>query len=119
MTGSPPPIIFEVSIAVPGEMRWCMRAKGVFDNWLNQQAESDQQRPISELPAADMEMQSPDVANLRLTWIELPAINAWDAVQRASAIVEEILPELLRTRAVKAEAKMQNPDPDVRRPVGA
>jgi hypothetical protein len=119
MSAAPPPVIFEVSIAVTGEMRWCMRAKGVFDDWLMRETESGQERPIDELPAADMAMQTPDVADLRLTWIELPAVNAWDAVQRAAAIVEEVLPELLRTRSVKAEARMQNPDADLRRPVGA
>lgn len=114
-----PPVIFEVSISVPGEMRWCMRAKGVFDDWLMGETESAEPRPIDELPAAEMDMQTPDVADLRLTWIELPALNAWDAVQRAAAIVEEILPELLRTRAVKAEARMQSTDADLRRPLGA
>jgi len=119
MAAAPPPVVFEVSIAVPGEMRWCMRAKGVFDDWLMGETESAQPRPIDELPAAEMQMHTPDVADLRLTWIELPAANAWDAVQRASAIVEEILPELLRTRSIKAEAKMQSDDPDGRRPVGS
>jgi len=119
MAAAPPPVIFEVSIAVPAEMRTCMRAKGVFEDWLNREAESDQPKPINELPAVDMEMQTPEVADFRLTWIELPALNAWDAVQRASAIIEQVLPELLRTRSLKAEARMQNPDPDVRRPVGA
>jgi len=114
-----PPIIFEVSIAVPGEMRWCMRAKGVFDDWLNQEAEAEQQRPISELPAADMEMLSTDVCELKLTWIELPADNAWDAVKRATAIVEQVIPELLRTRRIRAEAKLQDADADARRPLGS
>jgi len=113
-----PAIIFEVSIAVPGEMRWCMRAKGIFDDWLNHEAESEKPRPINELPAADMEMMSTDVCELKLTWIELPAGNAWDAVKRATAIIEDVIPELLRTRRIRAEAKLQDADADARRPMG-
>jgi hypothetical protein len=40
-------------------------------------------------------------------------------MRRASEIVELVLPELLRTRALRIDAKMQNPDADVRRPVGS
>jgi hypothetical protein len=118
MATAPTPI-FEVTIAVPGEMRWCMRAKGIFDDWLHSEAESQAPRPISELPAADMEMLSTDVCELKLTWIELPAQNSWDAVKRASTIVEHVIPELLRTRRIRLEAKLQDPDADARRPVGS
>jgi len=114
---SVPAIIFEVNFTVPQEMRWCMRAKGAFDDWIHSEAESAD-RPIAELPAADLAMQT-DVCELKLTWIELPADNAWHAMRRASEIVELVLPELLRTRALRIDAKMQNPDADVRRPVGA
>jgi hypothetical protein len=116
---SVPTPIFEVTIAVPGEMRWCMRAKGMFDDWLHNEAGSDSPRPISELPAAEMEMMSTDVCELKLTWIELPADNSWDAVKRGTAIVEQVVPELLRTRRIRAEAKLQDGDADARRPVGA
>ena len=113
-----PPIIFEVNFTVPGEMRWCMRAKGAFDDWIHTDAETESPRPISELPAAGLAMQI-DHCELKLTWIELPADNAWHAVRRASEVVEQVLPELLRTRALRVDATMQNPDADVRRPVGA
>jgi hypothetical protein len=117
--GAPTPR-FEVTFAVPGEMRWCMRAKGMFDDWLLQEAESESPRPISELPAADMEMLSVDVCEFRLTWIELAGSSSWDAVTRAVALVEDVVPELLRTRRVRVEAKMQDPDPETRKPpVGA
>jgi hypothetical protein len=118
MATAPTPI-FEVTIAVPGEMRWCMRAKGMFDDWLHSEAESEQPRPIAELPAADMEMLSTDVCELKLAWIELPAQNSWDAVLKAAKIVEHVVPELLRTRRIRAEAKLQVGDVDERRPVGA
>lgn len=114
---SPPPIIFEVNFTVPGEMRWCMRAKGAFDDWIHSEAESAD-RPISELPAADLAMAT-DVCELKLSWIELEADNAWHAAQRASQIVEQVLPELLRTRALRVEATMQTSDADLRRPVGS
>lgn len=114
---SAPPIIFEVHFTVPGEMRWCMRAKGAFDDWIHSEAGSAD-RPIAELPAADLAMQT-DHCELKLSWIELPADNAWHAAQRASEIVEQVLPELLRTRALHVEATMQNPDADLRRPVGS
>ena len=114
-----PVAIFEVAIAVPGEMRWCMRAKGMFDDWLHNEAESVPPRPIAELPAAEMEMMSTDVCELKLTWIELPADNSWDAVKRATAIIEQVVPELLRTRRIRAEAKLQDADADARRPVGS
>jgi hypothetical protein len=114
---SAPPIIFEVNMTVPGEMRWCMRAKGAFDDWIHTDAESENPRPIPELPAADLAMQV-DVCELKLTWIELPARNAWDAIQRASEVVEQVLPELLRTRALRADATMQSTDADMRRPAG-
>lgn len=114
---SPPPIIFEVNFTVPGEMRWCMRAKGAFDDWIHSEAESAD-RPISELPAADLAMQT-DHCELTLSWIELPADNAWHAARRASEIIEQVLPELLRTRALRVDATMQNPDADLRRPVGS
>lgn len=117
MAGAPP-IIFEVSFTVPGEMRWCMRAKGAFDDWIQLDGESANPRPIAELPAADLAMQV-DHCELTLTWIELPADNAWHAIRRASEIVEEVLPELLRTRALRTSANLQTPDPDLRRPVGS
>ena len=41
-----------------------------------------------------------------------------DAVERASKIVAEILPELLRTRTLRVDATLQG-DPDLRRPLGA
>ena len=115
---SAPPITFEVNITVPGEMRWCMRAKGAFDDWIHNEAESSEPRPIAELPAADLAMQV-DHCEIKLTWIELPARNAWDAVQRATKVVEEVLPELLRTRNLRADATMQTTDADLRRPVGS
>ena len=112
---SAPPIIFEVNFVVPGEMRWCMRAKGMFDDWIHSDAAS--QRPVDQLPAADLALAT-DICELRLTWIELQATNAWAAIQRASEIVEEVLPELLRTRALRVDAKLQNPDTELRRPLG-
>ena len=112
---SAPPIIFEVNFVVPGEMRWCMRAKGMFDDWIHSDAASG--RPIDQLPAADMALQT-DVCEVKLTWIELQATNAWAAIQRASEIVEEVLPELLRVRALRIDATLQSADLDLRRPVG-
>jgi hypothetical protein len=112
---SVPPILFEVTFVVPGEMRWCMRAKGVFDDWLHSDTATD--RPIDQLPSADLQMET-DHAEIKLHWIELGASNAWQAIKRASEIVEEVLPELLRTRTLRVDATLQNPDPDLRRPVG-
>jgi hypothetical protein len=114
---SPPPVIFEVTFTVPQEMRWCMRAKGAFDDWIHSEAASAD-RPIAELPAADLAMHT-DHCELSLTWIELPANNAWHALQKAAVIIEQVLPELLRVRALRTAATMQNPDPDQRRPVGS
>ena len=113
---SAPPIVFEVNFVVPGEMRWCMRAKGMFDDWIHSDGASD--RPIDQLPAADLALQT-DLCEVKLTWIELQATNAWAAIQRASEIVEEVLPELLRTRALRVDATLQNPDTELRRPVGS
>jgi hypothetical protein len=113
---SAPPIIFEVNFVVPGEMRWCMRAKGLFDDWIHSDAATG--RPIDQLPAADLALQT-DLCEVKLTWIELQATNAWAAIQRASEIVEEVLPELLRTRALRVDATLQNPDTELRRPVGS
>jgi hypothetical protein len=112
---SAPPIIFEVNFVVPGEMRWCMRAKGIFDDWIHSDAATG--RPIDQLPAADLALQT-DVCELKLTWIELQATNAWGAIQRAGEIVEEVVPELLRTRALRVDARLQNPDTELRRPAG-
>ena len=112
---SAPPIVFEVHFVVPGEMRWCMRAKGMFDDWIVSDAAGE--HPIDQLPAADLELQ-PELSELRLTWIELQAANAWAAIRRASEVVEEVLPELLRTRALRVDAKIQNPDSELRRPAG-
>lgn len=112
---SAPPIIFEVNFVVPGEMRWCMRAKGMFDDWIVSDASSA--HPVDQLPAADLAYET-DVCELRLHWIELQATNAWAAIRRASEIVEEVLPELLRTRALRVDATIQNPDTEPRRPRG-
>ena len=111
-----PPVIFQVTFTVPAEMRWAMRAKGEIDAWLMSDAASE--RPIDQLPAADLRMEL-DHSELSLSWLELQATNAWQAVTRASQIVEEILPELLRTRTLRIEATLQGPDPDLRRPLGA
>ena len=110
-----PPVIFEVTFVVPAEMRWAMRAKGVIDDWLMSDAAGE--RPVDQLPAADLQM-ALDLSELKLSWLELQATNAWQAITRASQIVEEILPELLRTRALRVEATLQGPDPDLRRPLG-
>ncbi len=112
---TPPPIIFEVNFTVPQEMRWCMRAKGAFGDWIHSEEESAAWS-IAELPAAGLAMQT-DHCELTLTWIELPADSAWHALRRASEIIEQVLPEILRTRALRAGATMQNPDPDARRPL--
>jgi hypothetical protein len=111
-----PPVIFEVTFVVPAEMRWAMRAKGVIDDWLMSDAAGE--RPVDQLPAADLQM-ALDHSELKLSWLELEAANAWEAVQRASQIVAEIIPELLRTRSLRVEATLQGPDPDLRRPLGA
>lgn len=112
-----PPVAFQVNLAVPAELRWAMRAKGVIDDWLMSDAAA--QRPVHELPAADLTM-AIDHSELTLTWLELEAAGAWEAVARASAIVEAVLPELLRTRALRVEATLQAPDPELReRPLGA
>jgi hypothetical protein len=96
-------------------MRAAMRAKGAIDAWLMSDAAS--QRPIDQLPAADLQMEL-DLSTLTLNWLELQATNAWQAITRASEVVEAILPELLRTRTMKVEATLQGPDPDLRRPLG-
>jgi hypothetical protein len=112
-----PPVVFSVNFAVPAEMRWAMRAKGVIDDWL--MSDDAAQRPVHELPAADLKM-AVDHSELTLSWLELEATNAWQAISRASAIVEAIIPELLRTRALRVEATLQGPDPELReRPIGA
>jgi hypothetical protein len=111
-----PPVIFEVTFVVPAEMRWAMRAKGVIDDWLMSDAAGE--RPVDQLPAADLQM-ALDLSELKLSWLELRAANAWEAVQRASEIVAEVIPELLRTRSLRIEAALQGPDPDLRRPLGA
>lgn len=109
-----PPVIFQVTFTVPAEMRWAMRAKGVIDDWLMSDAAGE--RPVDQLPAADLQM-ALDHSELKLSWLELQAANAWEAVQRASEIVAEVIPELLRTRSLRIEAALQGPDPDLRRPL--
>ncbi|HEX6390006.1 MAG TPA: hypothetical protein VFZ89_11175 [Solirubrobacteraceae bacterium] len=109
-----PPVVFQVTFTVPAEMRWAMRAKGEIDAWLMSDAAAD--RPIDQLPAADLRMEL-DHSELSLSWLELQATNAWQATTRAAAIVEEMLPALLRTRALKVEATLQGPDPELRRPL--
>jgi len=111
-----PPITFEVDVTVPGEMRWCMRAKSAFDDWIIREGESAEPRPIAELPAAGLALQT-DVCELKLSWIELPAGSAWQAIQRASEVIEAVLPELLRTRNLSVDARMQTTDADLRRPL--
>jgi uncharacterized protein with von Willebrand factor type A (vWA) domain len=111
-----PPVIFEVNFVVPAEMRWAMRAKGVIEDWLLSDAASE--RPVSQLPSADLEM-AIDHSELKLSWLELEASNAWEAISRASEIIAEILPELLRARTMRIDATLQGPDPDLRRPLGA
>jgi hypothetical protein len=111
-----PPVIFEVNFVVPAEMRWAMRAKGVIDDWLLSDAAGE--RPIGQLPSADLQM-ALDHSELKLSWLELEATNAWQAITRAADIVQEILPELLRTRTLRVDATLQGPDPDLRRPLGA
>lgn len=112
--GTLPPVVFEVSFVVPVEMRWALRAKSVIEAWLMSDAASE--RPVGDLPAADLQMQV-DIAELKLGWLELEASSAWEAVERASRIAAEILPELLRTRTLRVAATLQGPDPDLRRPL--
>ncbi len=111
-----PPVTFQVTFTVPAEMRWAMRAKGEIEAWLMSDAAAE--RPIDQLPAADLRMQL-DHSELSLSWLELQATNAWQATTRASEVVEAMLPELLRTRALRIEATLQGPDPESRRPRGA
>jgi hypothetical protein len=112
--GTLPPVVFEVNLVAPAEMRWALRAKGVIDDWLLSDAAGD--LPVDQLPAADLQM-ALDHSELKLSWLELEAPNAWEAIQRASDIVGQILPELLRTRALRLDATLQGPDPDLRRPL--
>jgi hypothetical protein len=114
--GTLPPIVFEVNFVIPAEMRWAMRAKGVIDDWL--MSDDAAERPISQLPAADLQM-AIDHSELKLSWLELEAPTAWQAVQRASEIIAEMLPELLRARTLRIDASLQGPDPELRRPLGA
>jgi hypothetical protein len=114
--GTLPPVIFEVNFVVPAEMRWAMRAKGVIDDWLMSDAAGE--RPVHQLPSADLQM-AIDHSELKLSWLELEAANAWEAVQRASEIVAEVIPELLRTRSLRIDASLQGADPDLRRPLGS
>jgi hypothetical protein len=114
--GTLPPIVYEVNFVVPAEMRWAMRAKGVIDDWL--MSDDAGERPVSQLPAADLQM-AIDHSELKLSWLELEAPTAWQAVQRASEIVAEMLPELLRARTLRIDASLQGADPDLRRPLGA
>lgn len=111
-----PPVVFEVSLVVAAELRAAMRAKGVIDDWLMSDAAGE--RPVDQLPSADLEI-AIDRAELKLSWLELEAPNAWEAIQRASEIVAEIIPGLLRTRSLRVDARLQGPDPDLRRPLGA
>ena len=110
-----PPVTFQVTFTIPAEMRWAMRAKGEIESWLMSDAASE--RPIDQLPAADLQMQV-DHSELTLSWLELQAANAWQATTRASEVMEEMLPELLRTRTLRVEATLQGPDPELRRPLG-
>ena len=110
-----PPVAFEVCFVVPAELRWAMRAKGVIEDWLLSDAAGE--RPLDQLPSADLEM-ALDHGELKLSWLELEAASAWDAIRRASAVVEEILPELLRARTLRADARMHASDPEPRRPLG-
>jgi hypothetical protein len=111
-----PPVVFEVTFIAPAELRWAMRAKGVVEDWLMSDAAAE--RPIDQLPSADLHMEV-DHSELKLSWLELQATNAWQAITRASQIVEEIFPELLRTRTLRVEATLQGSDPDLRRPLGS
>lgn len=111
-----PPITFDVTFVVPGEMRWCMRAKGTFDDWLHSDASGE--LAIDALPAADLGLEA-DLCEVRLHWIELEATNAWAAVKRATEIIEQVLPELLRTRAVRVDARLQTPGSERPRPQGS
>lgn len=110
-----PPVTFQVTFTIPAEMRWAMRAKGEIETWLMSDAASE--RPIDQLPAADLQMQL-DHSELTLSWLELQATNAWQATTRASEVMQEMLPELLRTRTLRIEATLQGPDPELRRPLG-
>jgi hypothetical protein len=109
-----PPVIFEVNIVAPAEMRWAMRAKGVIDDWLLSDAAGA--RPVNQLPSSDLQL-ALDHSELKLSWLELEAANAWEAIEHASEIVKEILPELLRTRTLRVDATLQGQDPDLRRPL--
>lgn len=40
-----PPVIFEVNLVAPAEMRWALRAKGVIDDWLLSDAAGE--RPVA------------------------------------------------------------------------
>ena len=95
-----------INLAVPAEMRWALRAKGVIDDWL--MSDTAAERPIDQLPAADLQMEI-DRAELTLSWLELQAPTAWQAMLRASEIVAEMLPELLRTRTLRIDATLQVP----------
>ncbi|HEV2060825.1 MAG TPA: hypothetical protein VGR11_15860 [Solirubrobacteraceae bacterium] len=110
-----PPLSFQVTFTIPAEMRAAMRAKGEIEAWLV--SDSAAERAIDQLPAADLQMEL-DHSELTLSWLELQATNAWQAVTRASQVVEEMLPELLRTRTLRIEATLQGPDPELRRPLG-
>ena len=70
------------------------------------------------LPAVGVK-RTREVSELRLTWADVPAEGAWQAVEHAVAVARAGFPELLGVPFMRIEVAKQDPDFERRRPRGA
>jgi hypothetical protein len=108
--------MFKVEIAVQGDTTYVVPLRTAIDAWIGRVPSSD----AATLPAAQIESGEPDAAlRLRLTWIEVEAAAAWDAMTLAVARLREGCPALV-DHAVQLDisAEIHDPRPDYRRPRG-
>ncbi len=99
---------FEVKLVIPGEMRWAMRAQGAVEVWIEKTADDPDGPGLDRLPAVGLEMGNP--SELQLTWHEIPALGAWEAINEAAEMTRQALGGLRGAMAMRVEAKVQNPD---------
>jgi hypothetical protein len=108
--------MFSVEIAVHGGMTYLVPFKTAVDGWID-----GHEGDPALLPAATLENGEPrEALRLRLTWIEVDARNAWEAMTRAAGILREGCPPLVdETVELAVTAEIHDPRIEYRRPRGA
>lgn len=108
--------IYDVEVVVPCEMTWCISQRDNFEKRMSQLTADE----LKEMPSASVTDTANDGLALALSWVDVPAENAWSAIAHVAAIMATAFPDVYGQAVdLRITSAIQDPDPERRRPVGA